>query len=409
MYIGVIRIFLRGEINNLRYPIPIPLGKKLIVTVIPPINSLKYLQYLYTEILNQSNERMNNLYLFSPPIRLSKITSKFLDLFNILFLLLKTRSTTGTILHIHWIEFLYLWGNHKYLTPILIPIQIGFFRVFKKISKNKIVLTVHNLRSHNIHWFLLEHVFFKIMLQEISDCVFVHSSLQKELLVKLYSVNREKVFVIQHGFFKTPKLSNPLNHKQSRAKIGISQNDVVFSFIGAISEYKGVTVLLEAMKELFDKGTKMNIKLIIAGKADNTYLHFLLKKYRRILNDKRVFFINKRLSEDELETVLNAADFGICPYVNATTPATLLDFISHNLPIVTTDDINALNLIREYPALIAKRGDYPSLAQAITCAYVNLSEYKKRVKNFKDMSSFDKGWRASASITLDCYLNLTKT
>jgi glycosyltransferase involved in cell wall biosynthesis len=215
--------------------------------------------------------------------------------------------------------------------------------------------------------------------------------------------------VIQHGLFKAPKPGDSLENKQSRARLHISQRDIVFSFIGAISEYKGVAVLLDAMRELFNAGIKTDIKLIIAGKARNAYMKYLLKKYRRVIYDKHILFINKRLSENELETILNAADFGICPYVNATTPATLLDFISHKLPIVTTDDRNVLSLIGEYPAIIAKRGDHVSLAHAISYACANVSEYREKAKNFKNMSSFIRAWRASADITLDCYLYLART
>ena len=162
--------------------------------------------------------------------------------------------------------------------------------------------------------------------------------------------------------------------------LGISQNDVVFSFIGAISEYKGVSVLLDSMKELLSKQSNINIKLILAGKANKTYLNYLLRNYGGILNDKHVIFLNKRLSESELDAVLSVADFGICPYVNATTPSTLLDFMCYNLPIITTNDPNVLDMLKDYhPLFLAKKGDCLSLANAISLAYANVLSKKNKL------------------------------
>lgn len=382
------------------------LKTKLRVIVLPPISNNKYLRHLYRELLNLSKEYAN-FQLYSP--RRFPSVSEFFWPFELTLLLLKSRSDYRTILHIHWVEFLYQWGNHKYLTLILIPLSAFFFQFLKKFSKIKVAITVHNLLPHNIQWLHIEYGFFRKMLREMSHCIFVHSALQKKLIVKLYDLNPEKIVVIQHGLFKAPKFRDSLRSEQIRARFRISQRDVVFSFIGAISEYKGVAVLLDAMRELLNAEVETNIKLIVAGKARNAYMRYLLKKYSKVLYDKHVLFINKHLSENELETVLNLADFGICPYVNATTPATLLDFISHKLPFVTTDDRNVLGLIGEYPAIIAKRGDHLSLAQAIYHAYVNVSEYREKAKNFKDMSSFINAWRTSADITLDCYLHLARS
>jgi glycosyltransferase involved in cell wall biosynthesis len=335
-------------------------------------------------------------------------TNQFFYPFEILNLLLKKKTCIGhkTILHIHWIEFLYRWGNHKYLVPFLVPSIITFFRIFKKISKNKVAVTVHNVLPHNVYWPRIEYSFFKIMLHEISDCMFVHSTLQKELIVKFYGVDSKKVHVIQHGLFKNPKLRDPLKNRQNRAMLGISQADVVFSFIGAISEYKGVSVLLDAMKELFNKQNNANIKLILAGESNKTYLNYLLRNYRDVLNDKRVLFLNKRLSEAELDNVLSIADFGICPYINATTPATLLDFICYNLPIITTNDSNVLALITDYPLIIAKKGDYLSLSHEITLAYNDVTKQEEKAKFLEKMSTLTNAWRVSADLTLESYSNL---
>lgn len=246
------------------------------------------------------------------------------------------------------------------------------------------------------------------MLRELSDCIFVHSEIDKKIIVEFYGVDSEKVQVIQHGLFKKPKSQDSLQKNSARNRLGISQTDVVFSFIGSISEYKGVSVLLSAIKALFSSQSNANIKFIVAGKANQTYLRYLLRNYSDVLNDKRVLFINRHLTDSELDAVLNAADFGICPYVNATTPATLLDFVCYNLPIITTNDRKVLDTMKDYPLIIAKKGDPLSLENAINLAYATFSEQQTKTQQFQNLSEFINAWHISADRTLNSYSKLVE-
>ena len=380
------------------------------VIVVPSIRETKYLIHLYKEVLYELKGQSENLSIYSPQISSSTMKCRFMYLYELFYLLLNRKNREDKkILHIQWVEFLYLWGKHKYLTLILIPLVTAFLKFFKRFSANKVATTVHNLLPHNVKLLHLEYSFFQFILQDITDCVFVHSLLHKNLLMKLYGIGSKKIFLIKHGFFTKPKLSRTSKNKQCLVKLGVSHNDIVFSLTGAISEYKGVSVLLEAMKKLLVDMPEKNIKLIIAGKAEGTYLLYLMKKYSNILNNRHVILINKWLTEIELEEIYSATDFGICPYTNATTPATLLDFMSHKLPIITTDNVNVLSVIKDYPAIISKQGDPLSLAQTISFACANLLEYQRRAENFNDMASFTYAWRDSAKITITCYQNLAQS
>jgi glycosyltransferase involved in cell wall biosynthesis len=240
------------------------------------------------------------------------------------------------------------------------------------------------------------------MLLELSDGVFVHNNLTKISLVNFYGVPGKKVHVIRHGFIGS-KSFNRHQREEVRAKFNISKRDLVLFFIGAISDYKGIGILLEAVKELFITEIGENLRLIIAGRTDKGYLRYLLETYNETLKDERVTFISKYLSEEEVNDIFNVTDFGICPYTRATTPSTILDFMHRKLPIITTDDPNVLDLIKNYPAIIAKRGDSHSLASCISFAYNQRAEYTKKAKAYDSKSLLD-AWRISAEITLKSYM-----
>lgn len=374
---------------------------ELCVVIIPSLGDYKYLQYLYREILELAKGKGKKLLLYSP-----SGGSAAHNPFEILFLLLrrKVRTDGRSILHLHWIEFLYQWGNNKYFILFNVPFLIVFFRFFKRFSKSRLFVTVHNILPHSTHWFAIEYIFFRIMLRELSDGVFVHNDSTKISLVNFYGVPEKKIRVIRHGFIGSKSFNR--YDREVRAKFNISKRDFVLFFIGSISDYKGIEILLKAAKELFITEVGENLRIIIAGRTEEGYLRYLLKAYNETLKDKRVTFISKYLSEEEVNDIFNETDFGICPYTIATTPSTILDFMHRKLPIITTDDPNVLDLIKNYPAIIAKRGDSHSLASCISFAYNQRTEYAKKAKAFDSKSLLD-AWRISAEITLESYMAST--
>ena len=120
-------------------------------------------------------------------------------------------------------------------------------------------------------------------------------------------------------------------------------------------------------------------------------------------------FLNKRLSDAELDEILSVADFGICPYVRATTPATILDFMCYALPVITTDDPNIPVFVGDYPLIIAKRGDSNSLANVINLVCKKMIKGETRTNLLKKTIKLSDAWRISADSTLKCYYGLVRT
>jgi glycosyltransferase involved in cell wall biosynthesis len=365
-------------------------------------------------VLKFSHEEGPPVDLYSLPATSYSSKNQFFYPFEILALLARKKSCSGenNILHLHWIEFLYRWGSHKYLIPFLVLPTICFLRFFKKMSGYKLTITLHNILPHKVFWPKIEFAFFRTMLRDVSDCIFVHSEVDKRAISEFYSIDLRKVEVIYHGLFRKPMFSEDIQKACARKKLGLPQNAVVFSFIGSISEYKGISVLMRAIEALFSSQDIPNIRFIISGEVNNRYLQYLQRNYSNIFNDKRVLLINKHLSENELDRSLKAADFGICPYINATTPATLLDFICYNLPIITTNDPKVMGIIKEiptgYPLSIAKRGDPVSLRNAIVFAYTNSKQQQEKAKQIQGASKFINAWQISARRTLNSYSELVK-
>lgn len=378
----------------------------LCIVIVPRLNDYQYLQLLYREVSLISRKNGIEISFFSPVKSSSTFLHMLLYPFEIILLLVRRKTCKKTILHLHWIEFFYRWGNHKYLVPLLTPLVIMFFKFFKRFSRNKIAVTLHNPVPHDVYWGSFEYTFFRIMLQEIADCVFVHTNFFKKASMIYYGLDEEKLVLIEHGLFRPPKMANNPSLVQWRRQLNISKNDVVFCFVGSISMYKGIDMLLEAIRETLNRKLR-KAKFIIVGKSDRDYLNYLLANYNDVLTNDCVIFRAEYVSEIELETYLEISDFGVCPYIRATVPSTLLDFMSFKLPIITTDDPNVIEVLKEYPSIIAKRGDIHSLANALNLAYCNALEYKERANAF-DMTDLFYAWARTAEKTFKEYLNITE-
>jgi glycosyltransferase involved in cell wall biosynthesis len=91
-------------------------------------------------------------------------------------------------------------------------------------------------------------------------------------------------------------------------------NEVNLLFFGRISTYKGVDILVEAFNKVKQKYS--NIKLIIAGKGDLSFLNNI--------NLDKVEIRNYFIEQDEMSFLFTNADLLICPYKDATQSGVLM-------------------------------------------------------------------------------------
>ena len=70
-----------------------------------------------------------------------------------------------------------------------------------------------------------------------------------------------------------------ISKEEARDKLGINKSDKVLLFFGFIRKYKGLDILLNAMKILKEKSSGQNIKLLIAGEfyEDEKNIHSVIE------------------------------------------------------------------------------------------------------------------------------------
>lgn len=113
-------------------------------------------------------------------------------------------------------------------------------------------------------------------------------------------------------------------------------------FIGRLSPYKGVDVLLDAMLSVFAEYPSE--KLIIAGRSINGY-----EPDQRLVDAHggRTIVLNRYIPNEELVELITTAKFVVCPYVEATQSGVVMTAFALHTPVLATDTGAFAEYIRE--------------------------------------------------------------
>lgn len=276
------------------------------IGVMPSTNGSDYLRPLY--------QRLGTLYgLESRSVLVTKI------------LLLNKWSK---ILHLHWIEFMYIRKPIVFLYLLSMLTIITLF-VLKKLFRIKIVITLHNVVPHEIFSWPIEYVFFKAVLS-LSETIFVHSDYASKVAKSLYDISPTKIVKVFHPSW-IEVYTNTIPKEKAREMLKMPYNGFVFGFFGELRKYKGVHHLLKAFQRLRIENTW----LIIAGSASSKYLAELR---RIILHDEfltsHVIMVPRRIKREEVQAYVKVCDVGVVPYTETFSPASLLLFMSFGVPVI---------------------------------------------------------------------------
>lgn len=295
----------------------------------------------------------------------------------------------GDVVHFHWPARIYQ-GKSKVSTFLMSSVFFAMIFCFK-LRGIRIVWTVHNMYPHN---YISRKMEKKIRRLFISQCnrLIVASQSIKEELVKEFTVNPNRVEVVYHGHYCG---AYPSKNIDLRAHYKISEDKIVFLFVGAIQDYKGVPQLLEAYSRLESN----HIHLVVAGKIYSDMTDLVSKN----TNKENITFDLRFIPDDELVDLIHCSDYVVLPYKNITTSGTAILSVSLKKKIICP----ATPFMREYfnqGTAIMYDMDQPDglYDQLRKCTQMNKHQNitESSFKNFIDRLSWDKIGRKMKEIYL---------
>ena len=199
----------------------------------------------------------------------------------------------------------------RYWLPFMGPCLGFILRQIKKNKQTKIVCIADNIIPHEKRFG--DKAFTKYFVQPVDAFITMSDKVMTDL--KLFAPTKPTQLVA-HPLYDN--FGEKVSKEEARLKLGIKNEELILLFFGFIRKYKGLDLLLNAMKII--KNSKFNIqnsKLLIAGefyedrKAYDEQIEKLDLQENLILHTDFI-------PDSKVKYYLCAADVVVQPYKNAT-------------------------------------------------------------------------------------------
>lgn len=252
----------------------------------------------------------------------------------------------------------------RYWLPFMGPCLGTILRKVKRNHHTKIICIADNIFPHEKR--PGDKAFTKYFLKPVDGFI----TMSEKVLADLHQFAKDKpARFVPHPLYDN--FGGKISKEEARKKLGIHTQDKVLLFFGFIRKYKGLDILLEAMKILNTKFKIPNLKLLIAGEFYEDE-----KNYHELLNDPGIIdnlIIHTQFIEDSMvKYYLCAADCVIQPYRNATQSGVTPLAYHFEIPMIVTNVGGLPSLVPDKVGLIAEP-NAQSIAQKIE-EYFQLGE-----------------------------------
>jgi len=230
------------------------------------------------------------------------------------------------IIHIHWESNVY---GSKNLFISLAKMATKFPVLFLlKIMGNKIIWTMHNLKSHDYPHPKSDE-FGRTIMWSLANKVLLH---EKSFATEQQNTRKDKdIECIPPGNYINAY--GPLwqgDRKTLRKEYGLSEDSIVLLALGAVRPYKVLEPLIEGVKEV---SKKIPLQLLIIGRATPEYG----EKLKQLAdNDKSIVFNLNYFDDADTPKIHAVADYSALYYgESAIGSAAILLSLSYGVPVIS--------------------------------------------------------------------------
>jgi glycosyltransferase involved in cell wall biosynthesis len=194
----------------------------------------------------------------------------------------------------------------RYWLPFMGPCLGTILRIAKKNKHTKVVCIADNVIPHEKR--PGDTVFTKYFLKACDAFITMSEKVMTDLQ---QFVTHKPAQLVPHPLYDN--FGEPVSKAAARAQLGIGNNERLLLFFGFIRQYKGLDILLDAMKLLQGK----NIRLLVAGEFYEDAKPYHEQIARLGIADDLILKTNF-ITDSEVKYYLCAADVVVQPYRNAT-------------------------------------------------------------------------------------------
>ena len=247
----------------------------------------------------------------------------------------------------------------RYWLPFMGPALGTILRRVKRNKHTRIVCIADNIIPHEHR--AGDKAFTKYFLKSCDAFI----TMSEKVLNDLKQFEKTKpIQLVRHPLYDT--FGEIISKEEAREKLKVNRSDSVILFFGFIRKYKGLDLLLEAMKD--ERIKQSGIKLLVAGEFYED-----AKQYQELIDRlgirNQLILKTDFIQDSEVKYYLCAADAVVQPYRNATQSGVTPLAYYFEKPMIVTNVGGLPALVPDGKAGIVTEPQPKSIAEAIIKFY----------------------------------------
>jgi glycosyltransferase involved in cell wall biosynthesis len=178
---------------------------------------------------------------------------------------------------------------------------------------------------------LFKFIFAPIIIRKSNALVGVADTC-KLFMNKMYGFPLDKILVIPLGADTTLFKYDSVAKEKIRKSLGISENEVIFTYAGKIIPVKGPHLLIEAAVELHKNHE--NIKILLIGNGPSEYIQ-KIRDYLKLHRCESICIFHDSVKNSELPQFYSAADVAVWPKEAS---LSMFEAMACQLPVIISID-----------------------------------------------------------------------
>lgn len=245
----------------------------------------------------------------------------------------------------------------RYWLPFMGPCLGTILRRVKKNKHTKIVCIADNIFPHEKR--PGDKIFTKYFLKPIDGFITMSEKVLNDL--KSFAKDKPAQFVA-HPLYDN--FGEKISKEEARAHLQITGDVHILLFFGFIRKYKGLDILLNAIKIINSEYGVKNLRLLIAGEFYEDE-----KNYTALLNDPAIknnlILHTHFIADSEVKYYLCAADCVVQPYRNATQSGVTPLAYHFEIPMIVTNVGGLPSLVPDRKVGLVAEPNAQSIAEKI--------------------------------------------
>ena len=245
----------------------------------------------------------------------------------------------------------------RYWLPFMGPCLGTILRIIKKNKHTRIICIADNIIPHEKR--IGDKAFTRYFLKPVDAFI----TMSDKVLSDLRLFTSKKALLVPHPLYDN--FGEKISKEEARQKLNLKNGELIMLFFGFIRQYKGLDILLEAMKEI--KDTTINnqqIKLLVAGEfyEDRKPYDELIERYG--IKDQLILH-TEFIPDNDVKNYLCAADLVVQPYRRATQSGVTPLAYHFEVPMIVTNVGGLPAMVPDNKAGLVAEPTAASLAEKI--------------------------------------------